>query len=180
MLKITLDGQSISVEAGTDGFKLFTERTIVAQRVNGALKDLAYKVSDGDIIEGVAISSPDGLNILRHSTAHVLAQAVQNINPEAKLGIGPPVTDGFYYDFDVETPFSPEDFKAIEKEMNRIVQAGQRFMRRVTDDTSARQELANEPYKLELIGLKGSDLGEGAAEVGGAELTIYDNVDPKS
>ena len=180
MLKITLDGQSISVEAGSDGFKLFTERTIVAQRVNGSLKDLAHKLSDGDIVEGVAIGSPDGLNILRHSTAHVLAQAVQNINPEAKLGIGPPVTDGFYYDFDVENPFSPEDFKALEKEMNRIVQAGQRFMRRVTDDTSARRELASEPYKLELIGLKGSDLGDGAAEVGGAELTIYDNVDPKS
>jgi threonyl-tRNA synthetase len=180
MLNITLDGQPLQVEAGADGFKLFTERTIVAIRVNGALKDLAHKLSDGDIVEGVAVSSPDGLNILRHSTAHVLAQAVQNINPEAKLGIGPPVTDGFYYDFDVETPFSPEDFKAIEKEMNRIVQAGQRFMRRVTTDDAARVELANEPYKLELIGLKGSDLGEGAAEVGGAELTIYDNVDPKS
>jgi len=180
MLKITLDGQSLSVEPGTDGFKLFTERTIVAQRVNGALKDLAHKLEDGDIVEGVAVSSPDGLNILRHSTAHVLAQAVQNINPEAKLGIGPPITDGFYYDFDVETPFTPEDLKALEKEMNRIVQAGQRFMRRVTNDEAARVELAKEPYKLELIGLKGSDLGEGAAEVGGAELTIYDNVDPKS
>ena len=180
MLKITLDGQSLLVEPGTDGFKLFTERTIVAQRVNGALKDLAHKLEDGDIVEGVAVSSPDGLNILRHSTAHVLAQAVQNINPEAKLGIGPPITDGFYYDFDVETPFTPEDLKALEKEMNRIVQAGQRFMRRVTNDEAARLELAKEPYKLELIGLKGSDLGEGAAEVGGAELTIYDNVDPKS
>ncbi|MEN9737757.1 MAG: threonine--tRNA ligase [Actinomycetota bacterium] len=180
MLKITLDGQSLSVEPGTDGFKLFTERTIVAQRVNGALKDLAHKLEDGDIVEGVAVSSPDGLNILRHSTAHVLAQAVQNINPEAKLGIGPPITDGFYYDFDVETPFTPEDLKALEKEMNRIVQTGQRFMRRVTNDEAARLELAKEPYKLELIGLKGSDLGEGAAEVGGAELTIYDNVDPKS
>lgn len=180
MLIITLDGQALSVEPGTDGFKLFTERTTVAQRVNGALKDLAYKVADGDIVEGVAVSSPDGLNILRHSAAHVLAQAVQNINPEAKLGIGPPITDGFYYDFDVETPFTPEDLKALEREMNRIVQAGQRFMRRVTTDEAARAELANEPYKLELIGLKGSDLGEGAAEVGGAELTIYDNVDPKS
>jgi len=180
MLKITLDGHSVSIEPGSDGFKLFTERTIVAQRVNGALRDLAHKLADGDIVEGVAIGSPDGLDILRHSTAHVLAQAVQNINPEAKLGIGPPVTDGFYYDFDVENPFSPEDFKALEKEMNRIVQAGQRFMRRVTDDASARQELASEPYKLELIGLKGSDLGDGAAEVGGAELTMYDNVDPKS
>ena len=180
LLSITLDGQPIEVEPGTDGFKLFTERTTVAQRVNGELKDLAYKAQDGDVIEAVAISSPDGLNILRHSTAHVLAQAVQNINPEAKLGIGPPITDGFYYDFDVETPFNPEDMRALEKEMNRIVQAGQRFMRRVTNDADARVELANEPYKLELIGLKGADLGEGSAEVGAGELTIYDNVDPKS
>jgi threonyl-tRNA synthetase len=180
MLKITLDGEPHEVESGADGFKLFTERTTVAMRVNGALRDLAHKVADGDVVEAVAVSSPDGLSILRHSAAHVLAQAVQNINPEAKLGIGPPITDGFYYDFDVETPFTPEDLKALEKEMNRIVQAGQRFMRRVTNDEAARQELAKEPYKLELIGLKGSDLGEGAAEVGGAELTIYDNVDPKS
>jgi len=180
LLNITLDGATLQVEAGTDGFKLFTDRTIVAIRVNGALRDLAHKLDDGDIVEGVAIGSPDGLNILRHSTAHVLAQAVQNINPEAKLGIGPPITDGFYYDFDVENPFTPEDLKALEKEMNRIVQAGQRLMRRVTTDEAARKELAKEPYKLELIGLKGSDLGEGSAEVGGAELTIYDNVDPKS
>ena len=148
--------------------------------MNGELKDLAHKVADGDVVEAVAISSPDGLNILRHSTAHVLAQAVQNINPEAKLGIGPPIVDGFYYDFDVETPFTPEDMRALEKEMNRIVQSGQRFMRRVTNDADARKELAKEPYKLELIGLKGSDLGEGSAEVGAGELTIYDNVDPKS
>ncbi|MFM7030752.1 MAG: aminoacyl--tRNA ligase-related protein, partial [Micrococcales bacterium] len=179
-MNITLDGATVQVDAGTDGFKLFTDRTIVAIRVNGALRDLAHRLSDGDIVEGVAIGSPDGLNILRHSTAHVLAQAVQNINPEAKLGIGPPITDGFYYDFDVENPFTPEDLKALEKEMNRIVQAGQRFMRRVTTDEAARAELSDEPYKLELIGLKGSDLGEGSAEVGGAELTIYDNVDPKS
>ena len=180
LLKISVDGQSVEVEPGSDGFKLFTSRTIVAQRVNGELRDLAHKATQGDVIEGVEISSPDGLNILRHSTAHVLAQAVQNINPEAKLGIGPPITDGFYYDFDVVTPFNPEDMRALEKEMNRIVQAGQRFMRRVTNDTDARKELANEPYKLELIGLKGSDLGEGSAEVGAGELTIYDNVDPKS
>ena len=180
LLNLTLDGATIQVEPGTDGFKLFTDRTIVAIRVNGALRDLAHRLEEGDVVEGVAIGSPDGLNILRHSTAHVLAQAVQNINPEAKLGIGPPITDGFYYDFDVENPFTPEDLKALEKEMNRIVQAGQRFMRRVTNDEAARQELAKEPYKLELIGLKGADLGEGSAEVGGAELTIYDNVDPKS
>ena len=180
ILNISVDGAAVTVEPGTDGFKLFADRATVAQRVNGELKDLAYKVQDGDVIEGVLIGSPDGLNILRHSAAHVLAQAVQNINPEAKLGIGPPITDGFYYDFDVETPFNPEDLRALEKEMNRIVQAGQRFMRRVTNDVDARVELANEPYKLELIGLKGSDLGEGSAEVGAGELTIYDNVDSKS
>ena len=180
LLKISIDGQPAEVDPGTDGFKLFTSRTIVALRVNGELKDLAHKVGSGDDVEGVEISSADGLNILRHSTAHVLAQAVQNINPEAKLGIGPPIIDGFYYDFDVETPFNPDDLRALEKEMNRIVQAGQRFMRRVTTETEARKELADEPYKLELIGLKGGDLGEGSAEVGAGDLTIYDNVDTKS
>ncbi|MEN9342496.1 MAG: hypothetical protein RIR24_83, partial [Actinomycetota bacterium] len=133
---------------------------------------------DGDVVDGVDIKSADGLNILRHSAAHVLAQAVQTINPEAKLGIGPPVTDGFYYDFDVPSPFTPEDLKALEKQMQKIIQSGQRFIRRVTNDESARAELSHEPYKLELIGLKGSELGDGAAEVGAGELTIYDNVDP--
>ncbi|MFM6980802.1 MAG: threonine--tRNA ligase [Micrococcales bacterium] len=180
MISIMLDGSNLSVEPGTDGFKLFSSRSIVAQRVNGELRDLAYQVQAGDAIEGVEVSSQDGLNILRHSTAHVLAQAVQNINPEAKLGIGPPVTDGFYYDFDVENPFTPEDLRALEKEMNRIVQAGQRFMRRVVDEASAQSRLSGEPYKLELIGLKGKDVGEGSAEVGGAELSIYENVDPAS
>jgi threonyl-tRNA synthetase len=149
-------------------------------RVNGELKDLAHAVSAGDSILAVEISSPDGLSILRHSTAHVLAQAVQSINPEAKLGIGPPIKDGFYYDFDVAEAFTPEDLKALEKAMERIVRSGQRFVRRVTNEADAAQELASEPYKLELISLKGSDLGEGAAEVGAGELTIYDNVDPQS
>ena len=171
---------TINVSAPSDGFALFTDRSIVAMRVNGELRDLAHKLNTGDVVEGVAINSPDGLNILRHSTAHVLAQAVQNINPEAKLGIGPPVTDGFYYDFDVAEPFTPDDVKAIEKQMERIVRAGQRFMRRVVTDDEARTELAHEPYKLELIGLKGGNTGDDneIVEVGGAELTIYDNVDP--
>ncbi len=166
-----------------DGFELFTDRSVVAMRVNGELKDLATQTTTDDVVEPVEIDSPDGLNILRHSAAHVLAQAVQTINPEAKLGIGPPVTDGFYYDFDVEEPFSPEDFKAIEKAMSRIIRQGQRFVRRVVTDDDARIELANEPYKLELIGLKGgADAGgdNENVEVGGAELTIYDNVDPKT
>ncbi|MCU1404461.1 MAG: thrS [Glaciihabitans sp.] len=164
-------------------------------RVNGELKDLAATVTDGDEVEAVEITSPEGLSILRHSTAHVMAQAVQSINPEAKLGIGPPITDGFYYDFDVDTPFTPEDLKAIDKAMERIIRAGQRFTRRVVTDDEARAELANEPYKLDLIGLKGGLANDAphvgsthehdallgsdneSVEVGGAELTIYDNVD---
>ncbi|WDM45526.1 threonine--tRNA ligase [Microbacterium luteolum] len=147
-------------------------------RVNGDLKDLATTVTDADEVEPVTIDSADGLNILRHSAAHVLAQAVQRINPQANLGIGPPITDGFYYDFGVETPFTPEDIKAITKEMQRIIREGQRFVRRVVTDDEARAELADEPFKLELIGLKGpgKEVAEGASvEVGEGELTIYDN-----
>lgn len=160
-----------------DGFALFTDRNVVAMRVNGDLKDLATTVTDTDEVEPVTIDSQDGLNILRHSAAHVLAQAVQRINPQANLGIGPPITDGFYYDFGVETPFTPEDIKAITKEMQRIVREGQRFVRRVVTDEEARAELADEPFKLELIGLKGGkEAAEGASvEVGEGELTIYDN-----
>ena len=166
------------------GFDLFPDRAVVAVRVNGELKDKATTVTTTDTVEPVAIDSPDGLNILRHSTAHVMAQAVQRINPEAKLGIGPPITDGFYYDFDVANPFTPDDLKAVEKEMDRIIRSGQRFQRRVVSEAEARAELAGEPYKLELIGLKGhvghgegtGDDGE-SVEVGGGELTIYDNVD---
>ncbi|KYJ99058.1 threonine--tRNA ligase [Microbacterium sp. CH1] len=166
----------------TDGFALFSDRNVVAMRVGGVLKDLAATVTETDDVEPVTIDSPDGLNILRHSTAHVLAQAVQRINPQANLGIGPPITDGFYYDFGVDTPFTPEDIKAISKEMQRIVREGQRFVRRVVTDEEARAELADEPFKLELIGLKGPSTGsegeiaEGASvEVGEGELTIYDN-----
>ena len=166
------------------GFDLFTDRSVVAMRVDGVLKDLAATVTGAETIEPVTIDSPDGLSILRHSAAHVLAQAVQSINPEAKLGIGPPIQDGFYYDFQVAEPFTPEDLKAIDKAMGRIVQSGQRFVRRVVTEDEARAELAAEPFKLELIGLKGgaADAGKDgeSVEVGGAELTIYDNVDPKT
>lgn len=181
LISIQVDGAQQEVPAGTDGFAVFKSKTVVAQRVNGTLRDLAWPLEAGDSTEGVEISSADGLSILRHSAAHVLAQAVQKINPEAKLGIGPPITDGFYYDFDVAEPFTPEDLKRLEKEMERIIRAGQRFTRRVTTDAHARAELANEPYKVELIGLKGSDaVGDGAAEVGAGDLTIYDNTDPQS
>ncbi|MCQ8831026.1 threonine--tRNA ligase [Streptomyces samsunensis] len=172
------------VATGTTTADLFTgDRSIVAVRVGGQLKDLAYQPAEGDEIEPVEITSQDGLDILRHSTAHVMAQAVQELFPEAKLGIGPPIKDGFYYDFDVETPFHPDDLKRIEKKMQEIQKRGQRFSRRAVTDEAAREELSAEPYKLELIGLKGSaaDAAEGAsAEVGAGELTIYDNLDAKT
>ncbi|WP_461296807.1 threonine--tRNA ligase [Streptomyces harbinensis] len=169
---------------GTTAAALFEgQRSIVAARIGGELRDLTHPLADGDEIEPVELGSPDGLDILRHSTAHVLAQAVQDLFPEAKLGIGPPIKDGFYYDFDVEQPFHPEDLSRIEKRMQQIQKQGQRFARRVVTDDEARAELAAEPYKIELIGLKGSaaDAAEGAsAEVGAGELTIYDNLDPKT
>ncbi|GGB37357.1 threonine--tRNA ligase [Flexivirga endophytica] len=168
------------VEQATTGTELFgDDRTIVAMTVDGELQDLFREIPAGALVEPVPVDSPDGLNVLRHSTAHVLAQAVQQINPDAKLGIGPPITDGFYYDFDVETPFTPEDLKALEKAMQKIINEGQTFQRREISDDDARAELASEPYKLELIGLKSKagDAAEGAdAEVGEGGLTIYDNV----
>ena len=179
-IDISVDGSKLAVALGSDGFKLFTDKKIVAMRVNDQLKDLASQVSENDIVEGIHISSQDGLSILRHSTAHVAAQALQSINPNAKLGFGPPITDGFYYDFDVAEPLTPEDLKKIEKAMQKIVQSGQRFVRRISNDSDASVELAGEPYKLELINLKSADLGEGSVEVGSGELTIYDNIDPQS
>ena len=180
-IELTLEGATTAVASGSTGFEVFQDKKVVAQRVNGELKDLAHVLTAGDKVEAVLIDSADGLSILRHSTAHVLAQAVQKINPDARLGIGPPITDGFYYDFDVAEPFTPESLKALEKEMDRIIRSGQRFVRRVVSDSEAAKELSSEPNKLELISLKSSEnLAEGAAEVGSGELTIYDNVDPQS
>jgi threonyl-tRNA synthetase len=186
-LRITLDGSERSVPAGTTAGQALDAdgRTVIAARVNGELRDLAGELHDGDAVEPVEIGSDDGRAIMRHSAAHVMAQAVQELFPEAKLGIGPPVENGFYYDFDVAEPFTPDDLKRIEKRMREIVKQGQRFSRRPVSDDEARAELAAEPYKLELIGLKGSgpveDAADGAnVEVGGAELTIYDNLDAKS
>ncbi|WP_425402192.1 threonine--tRNA ligase [Jonesia quinghaiensis] len=179
-ITITRDGDTTTVTAGSTGTDVYSgQREIVALRIDGELKDLSTVIEDGNLVEGVAITEPDGLNILRHSAAHVLAQAVQKVNPDAKLGIGPPIVDGFYYDFDVEVPFAPEDLKKLEKEMQRIVKEGQTFRRRVISDEQGHSELANEPYKIELIGLKSqsTDAAEGASvEVGAGELTIYENV----
>ena len=155
------------------------DQSIVAARVNGVLRDLTYVIEDGDTVEPIAIDSPEGRAILRHSTAHVLAQAVQDLFPKAKLGIGPPIDNGFYYDFDVPQPFHPDDLQRIEKRMREIVKEGQGFSRREVTDEEARAELADEPYKLELIGLKGAAGTEGVdVEVGGEQLTIYDNLHP--
>jgi threonyl-tRNA synthetase len=174
------DEETRQVPAGTTAAELFSEdRDVVVARVNGELRDLSHVLADGDVVEGVLVSSEDGLAVLRHSTAHVMAQAVQQHFPEAKLGIGPPIRDGFYFDFDVERPFTPEDLKTIEKTMQRLVKEGQRFVRREVSDDEAREAMAAEPYKLELIGLKSTadQAAEGAsAEVGEGGLSIYDNV----
>jgi threonyl-tRNA synthetase len=181
-IRLTVDGSPHVAAAGTTAGALFHGLGIdaVVARANGeALKDLAWVPDDGDVVESVPVDSEEGRAVLRHSTAHVLAQAVQELFPDAKLGIGPPITNGFYYDFDVQRPFTPEDLELIEVRMRKIVKERQRFSRRVVSDDEARKELAEEPYKLELIGLKGSaaDAAEGAdVEVGGGELTIYDNL----
>ncbi|WP_254854163.1 threonine--tRNA ligase [Nocardia donostiensis] len=132
-------------------------------------------------VEPVRLSSPEGLQVLRHSTAHVLAQAVQDVFPEAKLGIGPPIENGFYYDFDVATPFQPDDLEKVEARMQEIIKSGQLFRRRVFPDVeAAKSELSDEPYKLELIDVKSEVDDNEVMEVGGADLTIYDNIDAKS
>ncbi len=198
-LRITLAGREHVVDAGTTGESLFlpngtggvaADGRVVAVRVNGELRDLAVPLAEGDVVEPVGLASGDGRMIMRHSAAHVLAQAVQDLFPEAKLGIGPPVENGFYYDFGVADPFGPGDLKKIEARMRAIVRQGQRFSRRAVGEEAARAELAGEPYKLELIGLKGGGGGrrldpppsevsaEEAVEVGGDGLTIYDNLDP--
>ena len=171
------------VTTGTTAGDLFDgERDVVVARVNGQLRDLAWVLGDGDAVEPVAADSPDGRAVIRHSTAHVMAQAVQQAFPEAKLGIGPPVENGFYYDFQVDRAFTPEDLKSVESRMRDIVRQGQRFVRREVTDADARQELADEPFKLELIGIKGNTGSddEASTEVGAGVLTIYDNVDAKT
>ncbi len=216
-LRITLAGSEFVVAAGTTageaievggtagsavaaqvpaagGTAVASPATVIAAKVNGQPRDLAWPLTDGDTVEPIAIGSEDGRAIMRHSAAHVMAQAVQELFPEAKLGIGPPIENGFYYDFDVNRPFTPDDLAAIERRMRQIIKQGQLFSRRVASDEDARKELADEPYKLELIGLKGgastnsadtagsagSTPDEASVEVDSAadgELTIYDNLD---
>jgi threonyl-tRNA synthetase len=180
-ITVHVAGSERSVAEGTTYGDLFDgDRTVLVARVDGELRDLHRPVGDGEVVQPVTAAEQEGLDVLRHSAAHVLAQAVQELHPSARLGIGPPIRDGFYYDFDVEEPFTPEDLKALEKVMQRIVNEGQTFRRREVSDDEAAAELADEPYKIELIGLKGGaaeDAAEGASvEVGAGQLTVYDNV----
>ncbi len=176
-ISITVDGKQHSIEADQRPTHIFADnKEIVVCKVNGQLKDLWTELAEGDVVEGVSISSPDGLAVLRHSTAHVMAQAVQEVYANTRLGIGPPIKDGFYYDFDPENTFNPDDLTKIESAMRKIIKEGQRFRRRVTTEADALKELANEPYKCELIGIKGPAGEEASVEVGGSELTIYDNL----
>jgi threonyl-tRNA synthetase len=174
---VIVSGDSREVPAGTTAADLLgADRRVLVARVNGELKDLAYVVRGGDQIEPVGADDPEGLAVLRHSTAHVMAQAVQDLFPEARLGIGPPIKDGFYYDFGVQEPFHPDDLGRIEKRMIEILKSGQSFQRRVVTEGEAQHELASEPFKIELIGKKGGNSDE-IMETGGAELTVYDNLD---
>ena len=151
---------------------------VVRDLGTGALKDLAWAPEADTEIEPVPLDSGDGRAVLRHSTAHVMAQAVQDLFPGTRLGIGPPIDNGFYYDFLPDRPFTPEDLTRIDKRMQEIVKAAQRFARRPVTDDEARAELAHEPFKLELIGLKGAaeDTDGASAEVGAGQLTMYDNL----
>jgi len=174
-MQILFDGSPRVVDEGATGLDLVgLDRAVVVVRVNGVLTDLDQMFSEGDVVESVSVESPDGLNVLRHSTAHVLAQAVQDLFPETKLGIGPFITDGFYYDFAPTEPFGPADLTALQKRMVAIVKSGQHFSRRVVTEEQAHKELVNEPFKLRLIGSEG---GAEVMEVGGKELTVYDNLD---
>lgn len=183
-LTLTIDGEQVQVDAGTTGLQHFAnDKDVVVMHVDGVLRDLARELEAGTTVTRVTITDPEGLEVLRHSTAHVMAQAVQQLRPDSKLGIGPYITDGFYFDFDVEDPFTPEDLKQLEKMMQKIINQNQLFVRREVSPEEAKAEMANEPYKCELLAKADSadTSGEGVTvEVAAGETTIYDNVDRKS
>ncbi|KFI67877.1 Threonyl-tRNA synthetase [Bifidobacterium magnum] len=178
-ISINLNGEAKEVAADITGVQLFADdKNIIAVRLNGEPRDLYTPLQDGDTIEPIALDSEDGIRIMRHSATHVMAQAVQEIFPDAKLGVGPVIENGFYYDFDVQNPFTPEDLKAIEKRMQRIIKSSQSFRRRVVTQSEAQLEEAEQPYKLELIDDKEAAIDDGIGEdVAHRELTMYDNVD---
>ncbi|WP_315132034.1 threonine--tRNA ligase [uncultured Actinomyces sp.] len=176
-LSITLDGAPRVIEAGTTGASLYQgDTSVVAVRVDGEPRDLERPLPDGAVVEPITLDSQDGLDILRHSATHVMAQAVQELFPDVNLGIGPFITDGFYYDFGGIDAVTPELLREIERRMKRIVKEGQRFVRREITEDEGRAELADQPYKLELITTKGAGAESASVEVGGTTLTMYDNV----
>ena len=176
-LSITLDGTPRVIEAGTTGASLYRgDTSVVAVRVDGEPRDLERPLPDGAVVEPITLDSQDGLDILRHSATHVMAQAVQELFPDVNLGIGPFITDGFYYDFGGIDAVTPELLREIERRMKRIVKEGQRFVRREITEDEGRAELADQPYKLELITTKGAGAESASVEVGGTTLTMYDNV----
>ena len=180
-ISINVAGKSVELPSGATAFDAVgnTNHTVVVARINNELRDLSTVLQNGDSVEAVGIDSEEGLAVLRHSAAHVTAQAVQDLFPQTRLGIGPPIKDGFYYDFMTQQPFTPEDVTAIENRMVEIIKSGQKFSRRVISEKEALAELANEPFKLELIAIKGG-VDSDVMEVGGVELSIYDNVDGKT
>ncbi len=178
--KVKIDGKEVTANEGSNAIDFYKDRKeVVVAKINGQLVDLATPLKNGDQVEAIMANSEEGLSVIRHSTAHILAQAVQKINPQTKLGIGPPIKDGFYYDFQTKDNFTPDDLVKIESVMKDLIKSGQRFSRRVSDEKSLKKELAHEPFKLELIDIKGNPSQE-VMEVGGSELTIYDNIDFRS
>ena len=179
-MKVIVDGKSLEIEVGSKVTHVVEElhpdrvkpgpHSFVVCEINGVMKDLWSDLNEGDVIRLISIDSSEGLSVLRHSTAHVLAQAVQEKFAQTRLGIGPPITDGFYYDFEPEHPFTPDDLSALESGMKKIIKDGQRFKRRVVTEDEALMELKEEKYKCELIQLKSGDSAEGASEIGRAHV----------
>ncbi|MEI6109235.1 MAG: threonine--tRNA ligase [Actinomycetes bacterium] len=176
--------ESTTIEPGATAYDVVGDkgRQVVVARVNGEVVDLSHLLADGDQVEPILISDPEGLSVLRHSVAHIVAQATQAIFEDVKLGIGPPIKDGFFYDFGTDRNFTPEDLAAIEKKVVEIVNSGQKFARRITNREAARVELGHEPFKIRLLGADddATVMSEDVMEVGGGELTIYDNIDLRS
>ncbi len=179
--RITLDGEPHVVPAGATIGEVLADlgAEAVAVRVKQSVRDLTWMIEDGEQIETIPLGTAEGREILRHSTAHVMAQAVTDLFPDAKFAIGPPVENGFYYDFDVAEPFTPEDVERIEARMREIVASGQSFVRRVLEPDEARELFRDQPYKLEIIdrASKGDVDAEETVDAvpGETELSVYDN-----
>ncbi len=163
-MKITYQGEIREFADGMNALDMAGEidkelkKAALAARVNGEVAELVKPVPDGATVEFLTGSDADGLRVLRHTASHVLAQAVKAVRPEAKLAIGPAIDNGFYYDFDVATPFTNEDLAAIEKEMTRIIKKNERLERFELPRAEALELMKDEPYKVELI----NDLPEDA------------------